>query len=317
MAFEGYPYTFNVLKHMIRLSLFFAGFAVLVSACVGVDKLPDEVRAVEITSSATVLFEGEQAQAEAKLVNPFGDRFGGPVTWSSSDPAIATIDEQGLILALSRGQVEVIARYEGLASNRLFVTVVADPTEVAEVLISGDQAILRPGDMSFLSASARNAAGDSIEGAVFTWRSEDPQVAAVSESGVVTALASGQTLIFAQTSNISSAGYALEVASTSLMGTFAGLNGYNVEGSVFLENGPNGPVIRLGDDFQSSNGPGLYVYLSNSANSVAGGVEVGKLRKNAGADTYELPGGVGLTTYKVVIILCKPFSIPFGSATLN
>lgn len=302
---------------MIRLSPILVGLMMLAVSCIGVDELPDQVLAVEISSSATVLFEGEQAQLEARLVNPFGDRFEGPVSWSVNDPAIATVDEQGLLSASGRGQVEVRALHEGVVSNRLLVSVVADPEEVAEVLVSGSQSILKPGEMLMLGAVARNAIGDSIGGAAFTWRSDDPGVATVTESGVVTAVSNGQTFIYAQTAGISSAGYALEVASASRMGTFAGLNGYNVKGSVFLENAANGPVIRLGDDFQSSNGPGLYVYLSNSSNSVTGGVEVAKLRKNAGSDTYELPAGVGLTTYNTVIILCKPFSIPFGSATLN
>ncbi|MDP5168777.1 MAG: DM13 domain-containing protein [Bacteroidia bacterium] len=286
-------------------------------ACVGVDFADDEVLSVVAMTTQNSFFQGDIMQLEAKLVNPFGDRFDGPVVWSSSNPAVAEVSESGVLRANALGQVEVRAQHSEVVSNSLFITVVEDTNAVAEIRILGPGSILPLGGMISLSAEARNALGQVIPGLVFEWRSDAPQIAEVSEDGMVTGLTTGATRIFAQAAGISSSGYQLEVAAPSRSGTFTGLNGYQVRGTAFLENSDNGPIVRLGTDFQTSNGPGLYVYLSNSANSVAGGVEVAKLRKNSGEDTYLLPSGVGLTTYSNVIILCKPFSIPFGSATLN
>ncbi len=287
------------------------------SACVGVDVAEDEVLSVVATSSKNALFQGDTMQLDAKLVNPFGDRFDGPISWSSSDPAIADVSVAGVLTAYAVGQVEVRAQYEELLSNSLFVAVVDDPTGVAEVRIAGSGSILPLGGMITLTAEALNALGEVIPGQTFKWRSLDPQIAEVAEEGMVKGLMPGVTQIFAEVAGISSPGYGLEVAVPSRSGTFSGLNGYQVRGTAFMENSDNGPMLRLGPDFQTSNGPGLYVYLSNSATSVAGGVEVARLRKTSGEDSYTLPVGVGLTTYSNVIILCKPFSIPFGSATIN
>lgn len=287
------------------------------AGCIGIDRADDTVLSVEATSPRNSLFAGDTMTLRAQLVNPFGDRFAGELTWISSNPAVATLSETGLFTALTTGQTTVTASHKGLVSNELFISVVADTISVAEVRVTANQTIIGIGGMVVLNAEALNGLGQPVAGQSFTWRSENPQIASVAEEGMVTGVATGKTRIFAETNGISSPGFEIEVAAASRMGTFAGLNGYQVRGTAFLENSAAGPVVRLGADFQSSNGPGLYVYLSNSANSVAGGVEVGRLRKNSGEDTYALPAGVGLTDYNVVVILCKPFSIPFGSATLN
>jgi Electron transfer DM13 len=93
----------------------------------------------------------------------------------------------------------------------------------------------------------------------------------------------------------------------------------------------NASVYRLGDgsrvlrleNFRSTNGPNLYVYLSgdpsprNSAQLHENGdYEVGRLKGNIGNQNYALPSGVDLSKYKSVVIYCKQFHVVFGSAEL-
>ncbi|MEQ8534167.1 MAG: DM13 domain-containing protein, partial [Imperialibacter sp.] len=69
-------------------------------------------------------------------------------------------------------------------------------------------------------------------------------------------------------------------------------------------------------NFNSNNGPGFFVYLSNQDNSVAGGKELAALASTTGPSSYRADG-VAIDDYKYVIILCKPFNVVFGLAELN
>jgi hypothetical protein len=91
---------------------------------------------------------------------------------------------------------------------------------------------------------------------------------------------------------------------------------HNAEGQVKvikLSNGSN--FLRL-EDFRSTNGPDLYVYLSpDKSNSDF--VNLGKLKGNVGDQNYKIPEGTDLSKYDTVLIWCQAFSVLFGSAELD
>jgi hypothetical protein len=74
-------------------------------------------------------------------------------------------------------------------------------------------------------------------------------------------------------------------------------------------------------DFETDNGPDLYVYLSAGAVSQGSSGEayrsLGKLKGNVGDQQYEIPRGVDLKRFKTVLIWCKAFSAGFGMAPLR
>jgi electron transfer DM13 len=81
-------------------------------------------------------------------------------------------------------------------------------------------------------------------------------------------------------------------------------------------------VLRL-ENFKSTNGPNLYVYLSGNASprnsaqlSAAGDFEVAPLKGNIGNQNYALPAGLDLSKFKSVVIYCRQFHVVFGSAPL-
>jgi hypothetical protein len=78
----------------------------------------------------------------------------------------------------------------------------------------------------------------------------------------------------------------------------------------------NGTKILRFENFRTTNGPDLFVYLStdNVANNF---VNLGSLKGNIGDQNYVLPMDVDLTSYKHVLIWCRAFSILFGSAELS
>ncbi len=294
-------------------------FSMILSGCVGTDTLPDTVIRIDLIAPQTTLEVGDSLVLQARLINSFSDAFEGPVAWISEAPTIASVSQSGVVTGLAVGQARIRAVNDSLESNELLLTVFADPNQPAEVRVSGSINLLSVGETMQLTAAVLNATGGTLPNAVITWESANTTIAEVSATGLVTAKAGGGTNITARSGNIQSQPYSLMVGvgASEPSGTFQGRNGYNVSGGVSFSANASLVDVNLAENFRSQSGPGLYVYLSNSPSSVAGGVEIGKLRKTSGADTYTDPQGINMDSYNYVIILCKPFNIPFGAALLQ
>jgi hypothetical protein len=104
----------------------------------------------------------------------------------------------------------------------------------------------------------------------------------------------------------------------SLTGTFIGIGDgfHKVEGlAKVIRLGGGAEILRL-EDFKATNGPDLYVYLSEDK-SDSDFVNVGRLKGNVGNHNYEIPEGTDLSKYNTVLIWCRAFSFLFGSAQLS
>ncbi len=103
----------------------------------------------------------------------------------------------------------------------------------------------------------------------------------------------------------------------ALAGTFVGVGDgiHDAQGSakILAVDGKN--VLRL-EDFRSTNGPDLYVYLATDKNA-SDFVDLGRLKANTGNQNYDIPQGTDLSKYDTVLIWCKAFSVLFGSAQLS
>ena len=78
-----------------------------------------------------------------------------------------------------------------------------------------------------------------------------------------------------------------------------------------------GTVLTL-TDFETDPGPDLRVYLVTGTTGDLGDVvDLGGLRGNKGDQQYELPASVDLERYRTVVVWCRAFSVPFGSAKLT
>jgi hypothetical protein len=89
------------------------------------------------------------------------------------------------------------------------------------------------------------------------------------------------------------------------------------EATVVLGDGSDQRFLRF-EDFETSNGPDLNVYLVNSSTGdVTDVVDLGDLRGNIGSQNYEIPADVDLSVYDTVMIWCVRFSTGFGQATLE
>jgi glucose/arabinose dehydrogenase len=70
-----------------------------------------------------------------------------------------------------------------------------EPPALVAITVTGSDTTLTVGQTVQLTATAEDANGAPVEGVIFGWSSSDPAVASVSETGLVTGLADGQTEI--------------------------------------------------------------------------------------------------------------------------
>lgn len=87
---------------------------------------------------------------------------------------------------------------------------------------------------------------------------------------------------------------------------------------------PDGSRFLRFENFETSNGPDLRVYLSAGSNDADFGaeygedfVELGRLKGNIGNQNYEIPAGTDLAKYRNAVVWCARFSVGFGVATLS
>lgn len=86
---------------------------------------------------------------------------------------------------------------------------------------------------------------------------------------------------------------------------------------------PNGQQVVRFEDFRSTNGPALVVYLakhpapSQASHVTDGGfLSLGKLKGNVGNQNYVLPPGTDLSEFHSVVIWCELFDVLFSPAAL-
>lgn len=94
-------------------------------------------------------------------------------------------------------------------------------------------------------------------------------------------------------------------------------------GNAMLYRLPNdGHVVRF-EDFRTTNGPALVVYLAKHPSPAAaadvidrGFLSLGKLKGNVGNQNYPVPSGTDVSEYGSVVIWCELFDVLFSPASL-
>ena len=119
------------------------------------------------------------------------------VNWSSDSPRVASVDASGLVTAIANGTALVQAS-AGTVSRSAKVAV-AQVT--AKLVLEPHLDTLLVGDTLRLAAAAFDANGHVIPWAAITWTSQDPRIAVVDASGLVTAVAEGTVGVEASTAS--------------------------------------------------------------------------------------------------------------------
>ena len=146
-------------------------------------------------ASATLVAIGETIQLST-TVKDAKDQIitGATVSWSSNNPAVAEVNTSGLVTARGNGPVTITATSGGQAATATITVAQASST----ISIHPASATLTAiGETMQLSATVKDAKDQTVPGATVTWQSNNPAVAEVSSSGLVTARTNGTATIIA------------------------------------------------------------------------------------------------------------------------
>ena len=109
-----------------------------------------------------------------------------------------------------------------------------------------------------------------------------------------------------------------EMIPMSYAGSFIGVGDgiHDAQGDAYTISTKDGNNILRLENFESTNGPDLHVYLATDDNA-SDFVNLGKLKANMGNQNYDIPEETDLQKYNKVLIWCKTFGVLFGSAELS
>ncbi|MEQ1689887.1 MAG: Ig-like domain-containing protein [Gemmatimonas sp.] len=152
------------------------------------------VQSVSVSPSATTLTAaGEVTTLSAQVRLSNGSVGTQSVTWSSTNPAVATVNA-GTVTAVSSGQTTINATAAGVTGSATIT--VAIPTVQTVTVTPATATLTAVGQTRAMAAEVRLSNG-ALGSQAPTWSSTNTSIATVSTTGVVTAVASGQTNIVA------------------------------------------------------------------------------------------------------------------------
>jgi hypothetical protein len=150
---------------------------------------------------------GDTVRLTATASDAAGQILDRPVTWGSSDVAVASIDAGGLLVALARGSTRITARAEE-SSREIAVTVeVAPPAEVVLRTAADGRPVseleLAAGQWILLAAAVLDGSGQALDGQPVAWTSSSTSIASVDAQGRVTGRGAGRAVITASAGAVS------------------------------------------------------------------------------------------------------------------
>ena len=120
-----------------------------------------------MTAEAGRLYEGTTLRHTATAHQADGSVRPRPVvSWSSSDPSVATVDRFGYVTATGTGAVTIRVDVDGVVGTAAYDVA---PFPAASLEITGLADEVRTGDVQHLAAVARDASGEVVADVPVTW----------------------------------------------------------------------------------------------------------------------------------------------------
>ena len=152
----------------------------------------DRILVTVLNEPLTVTLEAPAARVQIDQTLTLGATFNHPVkanlSWSSSDPAICTVDETGTVTGVTYGTATVTATLSNGNTAQCDVTVSPPITSLS---LEKSLHKIKPGTTRQLAALA-----DPMDsGEELIWSSSDPAIVTVDETGLVTGVAYGSATV--------------------------------------------------------------------------------------------------------------------------
>ncbi|HEY2377991.1 MAG TPA: Ig-like domain-containing protein, partial [Gemmatimonadaceae bacterium] len=159
------------------------------------------VASVSVALGAGSLAVGQTTQATAVLKDAIGNVLTGrTISWSSSNMAVATVNNTGVVTAVGTGSASIVATSEGVTGQASLTVTVVPVASVSVSLASGS---LTVGLTTQATAVLKDTGGNVLTGRTVTWASSNTAVATVNSTGVVTAMGAGSANIVATSGGVS------------------------------------------------------------------------------------------------------------------
>ena len=172
---------------------------IIVAACKVHVRVPAEK--IELTKDSVECTMSLKTYQLSYTIFPDIDGVNKAVTWESSNPAVATVDQNGLVTFISPGKATIICQTvdTGWNGQNLIDTCefyIQQP--VTSVTLDYNELTLKINDTFRLTALV---APDDASNKELIWTSSDPKVAKVDETGNITAIGSGSATIICQSAD--------------------------------------------------------------------------------------------------------------------
>jgi len=208
---------------------------------------------------------GDTVRLTAEAADANGNAVADPsLNWTSEDDGVATVDEGGLVTAAGNGSVDITVSTGG-ASGSAAITVAQ--VVVAIDVLPAATTLFSLGDTLRLVATGVDANGHAATGLDVTWMSENDAVVSVDADGLVTAVRTGSTDVFAHSgehrdsAGVTVAQLAAEVQVSPSVDTLAAVgdtvrlgavaldaNGNEVEDTDYEWTAPHPAVVTVDDN---------------------------------------------------------------------
>ncbi len=197
-----------IINGMGRISALKSGETVITAQCAGVsgsftlkveegENVEDktEVSDIEISDYEDELKVGETMKLTATVL-PSSARESA-IVYKSSDESVATVNSQGEVKGINKGNVTITISAGKIVREVKLNIIVATKS----IKLSDDYVVLKPGESKQVSASALPS--DAPQNISF--KTDDQEVATVSEDGVITARSTGNTVIIVSNKEMTAA----------------------------------------------------------------------------------------------------------------
>lgn len=169
--------------------------ALLIGGCSGSGSTPVNLSAIKVTPPTASVSPGSNVSFRATGVFSDGNQVDltGLVSWSSSDPTVATVDSSGVATGVGAGSSRITATSGTLSGSATLTTAAVLSIAVTPANPVG---IVGGAQQFTATATLTNGAVQDLTGHAL-WNSSDPTVATINQAGLATPVGAGASTITA------------------------------------------------------------------------------------------------------------------------
>jgi uncharacterized protein YjdB len=151
-----------------------------------------------VNPPSTSVVAGQEVQLVATAIDASGNVLTGRVpTWTSSNPSIATVSSGGKVTAVTKGNASISASLDSKVASSAVSVDAAAPAPVAAIVVTTNATTITIGQSTQAVAVLKDASGNILTGRTVTWASAATDLATVSSTGFISAIAAGSATITA------------------------------------------------------------------------------------------------------------------------